>query len=194
VSKAFNFKSQMRFLSRYLMLLVPTFCLLLSACANPTAPRASGMAHVPLQRGWFEGQVVFYITTDVSDVNVAKDKGSNFAPRLAHALADRSAPGRATSVDKVYAFTNSEQDNVFASAPKPVGYLSRETAYTPLWLMMTVTWNAGTVRRVLTSEEDVLDAEEKGWVKLASTNVIVNCPIIDRGPHGALPGVTVRAN
>ena len=167
-------------------------CLLLSACATPVGPRATGIAHVPLQRGWFEGQVVFYITTDVSDAAVAKDKGANFAPRLAHALPERSAPGRPTSVDKVYAFTNSVQDNVFASAPKPMGYLSSEAAYSPLWLMMTVTWKPGTTKRVLVSEEDVLDASEKGLVVLASSGVVVNCPIVHRGAMGGLPGVTVR--
>ena len=167
-------------------------CLLLSACATPVGPRAGGVAQLPLQRGWFEGQVVFYITTDASDANVANDKGANFAPRLANALPDRSTPGRPSALDKVYAVTNFDQGSVFASAPRPMGYQSREAAYSPLWLMMTVTWKPGITTRPLTSEEDVLDAAEKGLVVLAATGVVVNCPIVHRGAMGGLPGVTIR--
>ncbi len=169
-------------------------CLLLSACAAPVGPRAVGVAQLPLQRGWFEGQVVFYITTDASDAAVAHDKGANYAPRLANALPEKSTPGRPSALDKVYAFTNFDQGNVFASAPRPMGHLSSEAAYSPLWLMMTVTWKPGTTTRVLASEEDVLDAAEKGQVVLASTGVVVNCPIVHRGAMGGLPGVTIRTD
>ena len=166
-------------------------CLLLSACATPAPQPPTPQAHLPLQRGWFEGKTVFYITTDVSDAAVALDKKANFAPRLAYALPAKSQTPQPSSVDKVYAFTNIEQGNVFASAPLPMGHTNREAAYSPLWLMLTVTWKADTDKRVLKSEEEVLDAAEKGWVAIASTGVIVNCPIVHRGTLGGLPGVTL---
>ncbi len=171
-------------------------CLLLSACATPVPQPPSPTATVPLQRGWFEGKTVFYITTDVSDAAVAQDKKANFAPRLAYALpaqpSNPQAP-RASSVDKVYAFTNIEQGNVFASAPLPMGHTNREAAYSPLWLMLTVTWKPGTTQRILKSEEEVLDATEKGWVTLVSTGAVVNCPIVHRGALGGLEGVSISA-
>jgi hypothetical protein len=171
-------------------------CLLLFACVSrpPTLP--SSIATLPMQSGWFEGKTVFYVTTDVSDAAVAQDKKANFAPRLAYALpAQPTSPQapRTSSVDKVYAFTNIEQGNVFASAPLPMGHTNREAAYSPLWLMMTVTWKPGTAQRVLKSEEEVLDAAEKGWVALASTGVVVNCPIVHRGALGGLEGVSINA-
>lgn len=166
-------------------------CLLLSACATPAPQPPTPQAHLPLQRGWFEGKTVFYITTDVSDAAVALDKKANFAPRLAYALPAKSQTPQPSSVDKVYAFTNIEQGNVFASAPLPMGHTNREAAYSPLWLMLTVTWKADTGKHVLKSEEEVLDAAEKGWVAIASTGVIVNCPIVHRGTLGGLPGVTL---
>lgn len=166
-------------------------CLLLSACATPAPQPPTPQAHLPLQRGWFEGKTVFYITTDVSDAAVALDKKANFAPRLAYALPAKSQTPQPSSVDKVYAFTNIEQGNVFASAPLPMGHTNREAAYSPLWLMLTVTWKADTDKHVLKSEEEVLDAAEKGWVAIASTGVIVNCPIVHRGTLGGLPGVTL---
>ena len=173
-------------------------CLLLSACATPVAPPDTAQATLPLKLGWFEGKTVFYITTDVSDAAVAQDKKANFAPRLAFALPALQAQPATfqkpppSSVDKVYAVTNHEQGNVFASAPLPMGYTNREAAYSPLWLMMTVTWKPNTDKRILKSEEEVLDAAEKGWVAVASTGVIVNCPIVHRGALGALPGVTIK--
>ena len=170
--------------------------LLLSACATSAPQPPALQANLPLQLGWFEGKTVFYITTDVSDAAVARDKRANFAPHLAYALpaqpTNPQAP-RTSSVDKVYAFTNIEQGNVFASAPLPMGHTNREAAYSPLWLMMTVTWKPGTAQRILKSEEEVLDATEKGWVALASTGVVVNCPIVHRGALGSLEGVSINA-
>ena len=189
-----NAKTQMPHHRYFVSIWFAMLSLLLSGCV--TSPSTQPLqVHMPLEQGWFEGKTVFYITTDVSDAGVAKDKRSNFAPRLAHALLpepiDKAARPRPSSVDKVYAFTNFAQGNVFASAPNPMGYQSRESAYTPLWLMMTVTWKAGVAPRALTSEEAVLDATEKGWVVVASTGVIVNCPIVHRGADGALPEVTM---
>ena len=173
-------------------------CLLLSACATPVPPPDTAQATLPVKRGCFEGQTVFHITTDVSDAAVAQEKKANFAPRLAYALpalqvrSSEPQTRQPSSVDKVYAVTNHEQGNVFESAPLPVGHSSREAAYSPLWLMLTVTWKPHTDKRVLKSEEEVLDAAEKGWIDVASTGVIVNCPIVHRGALGGLPGVAIK--
>ena len=81
--------------------------LLTSACATVAPPSTQGHASVPVLSGWFDGEEVFYITTDVSHADVAQAKGANFAPRLADALpAGKPAPGRPSSVDEVYAVTN----------------------------------------------------------------------------------------
>lgn len=169
-------------------------CLLLSACATPDPRQSMPYANLPLQRGWFEGKTVFYITTDVSDAAVARDKNANFAPRLASALPAlqaKSQTPQASSVDKVYAFADIDQGNVFASAPLPMGHTNREAAYSPLWQMLIVTWKPGADKRVLKSEEEVLDAQEKGWVALLFTGVVVNCPIVHRGALGGLAGVSI---
>ena len=69
--------------------------------------------------------------------------------------------------------------------------MNRDRAYSPLWQMVTVTWSAGQSPRTLKSEEQVLDAAEKGLVKLDATRVVVNCPIVHSATRGGLPGVTV---
>jgi hypothetical protein len=178
------------------------FIALLAACGHgPTAPPA-GLAPVqarvpvqvqmPARRGWFEGEAVLYVTTDVSHADVAADQGANFAPRLALALpGGQRLPGQRTSVDKVYAITNFEQPSVFASAPRPVGPASADTAYSPLWQMVKVTWQPGGRPRELRAEEAVLSAAERGEVTLEPTPVVLNCPIVQRAGQGALPGLVL---
>ncbi|MEQ1686614.1 MAG: hypothetical protein ABL916_23425 [Burkholderiaceae bacterium] len=146
---------------------------------------------LPLLAGWYDGEEVFYITTDVSDAEVALAKGANFVPRLAEALpaVKQSAP-QASSVDKVYGVANFAQGSVFASAPSPVGALNRDRVYSPLWQLVTVTWLDGQTPRTLRSEEQVLDAAEKGQVRLGVTRVVLNCPILQRATGSSLPGVS----
>ncbi|MBX3606708.1 MAG: hypothetical protein KF788_15620 [Piscinibacter sp.] len=159
--------------------------------AGLAAACASGPPTVslPLQQGWFDGEVVFYVTTDVSDAAVARDKQANHAPRLAGAA---HAAGPAAPLDTVYAVTNFAQGGVFASAPDPIGPLSRDASYSPLWRMVAVTWVDPARARVLKSEEEVLAAQEAGHVRLVRTDIVLNCPIVHRGPRGGLPGVQLR--
>ena len=159
---------------------------------TPRQTPGPGQVQLPVLKGWFEGETVLYVTTDVSHADVAAAKGANFAPRLALALpGGPPQPGRRSSVDKVYAVGNFKQPSIFASAPKPVGPASADTAYSPLWQMVKVTWQAGRSPRELRAEEAVLDAAEKGEVTLEATPVVLNCAIVQRAGQGALPGVVV---
>jgi hypothetical protein len=173
-------------------LALASLALLLAACGTAPPAATNGQAAIPVLRGWFDGDPVFYITTDVSHADLAEAKGANFAPRLADALpGGPPVPGRRSSVDKVYAVTNFKQESIFASAPDPMGPASRDAAYSPLWQMVKVTWAAGRNPHTLTSEEAVLAAADSGAVTLEPTRVVLNCPIVHRGPKGALPGVTL---
>lgn len=185
--------SRARPVRRTLQLALASLPLLLAGACTTTPPLAgTDQASLPVLRGWFEGEVVFYITTDVSHADVAEGKGANFAPRLADALpAGPAVPGRRSSVDKVYAVTNFKQESIFASAPFPMGSASRDTAYSPLWQMVKVTWVAGKAPQTLKSEEAVLAAVDSGAVTLEPTRVVLNCPIVHRGLKGALPGVSL---
>ena len=172
--------------------LCASILLLASACTTVPAPPGAGQVQLPVLSGWFEGEEVFYVTTDVSHADVAEAKGANFAPRLLAALpAGKPEPGRASALDKVYAVTNFKQASIFASAPFPMGSASRDTAYSPLWQMVKVTWAVGRMPQTLKSEEDVLAAADRGAVVLEPTSVILNCPIVHRGPKGGLPGVLI---
>lgn len=164
----------------------------LAGCAHTPPQPVAEQVGLPVLSGWFEGESVLYITTDVSHADVAAAKGANFAPRLAFSLpAGPRRAGERSSVDKVYAVTNFKQPSVFASAPRPVGPGSADTAYSPLWQMVKVNWLPGRTPRELRAEEEVLAAVDKGDVALEPTPVVLNCPIVQRPGQGALPGLTL---
>lgn len=183
-----------------LLLLLLMAAALLTGCgtvpaAHPVPAAHAERAHLPLLRGWFDGKEVLYVTTDASDAEVAREHLANHVPQLAHALADMpgAAGGsrRPGATSRVYGSTNFRQPSVFASAPEPVGHANRSAAYSPLWQLVKVTWRDPAQARVLRSEEEVLDAADKGFVVLEVTRVVLNCPIVHRGELGVLPGVTV---
>ena len=73
-----------------------------------------------------------------------------------------------------------------------MGHQSSAATYSPLWQLVKVTWNDPTTARTLRSEEEVLDAAEKGQLTLGVTRIVINCPIVYRGKSDALPGVTIN--
>ncbi|WP_231886169.1 DUF7482 domain-containing protein [Marinomonas atlantica] len=150
--------------------------MMLTACSNqPTGLQYS----LPLQQAWFEGETVFYVTTDVSDQAMAEKMGANYAPRLRDAIPNYPKPPRQkTVIERVYGFPNGEQRNVFPSAPTPTGFQSTDTAYSPIWLMYAVKWVDPKNAYELTSEDAVLDADAKGLVNIERTNIVVNCPVV----------------
>jgi hypothetical protein len=166
----------------------------LAGCA---VPRSDGVERIalPLQRAWFEGRVVEYVTTDVSDAAVAREKGANYVPRLADTLPDERAPrvpGGARGgapVERVYSFAGRHQFGVFPSAPRPAGHDNADAAYSPLWRMVVVHWNPGRTVRELRSEEAVLAAEERGDVRLEITRIVLNCPVVRAADGTALRDV-----
>lgn len=166
------------------------------AAGCEAVPLAAGADHVrlPLLRGWFEGQEVLCVTTDVSHADVAQAKGANFSPRLADAPATRRRRdtrrplrgGQGLRPDQLQA---GQRVCVGAHAR---GYRNRDRAFSPLSQLVKVNWTARSPRRTLKSEEDIFSAAKKGEVSLEATRVVLNCPIVQRGPEeGGLPGVSI---
>ncbi len=161
----------------------------LAGCASLGFVRP-GFVELPLRSGWYEGQPVDYVTTDVSDLAMAREAGANHVPRLAEALPEGPPrPGQRSSVERIYKVVNFNQGSVLPSVPQPVGAGSRDGSYSPLWVIVKVSWQPGTAPRVLRSEEEVLAAAEKGEVALETTRIVVNCPVVRTARGGALPGV-----
>ena len=160
--------------------------------AVPTVPTTpTRFVQLPMIAGWHENDRVHYITTDVSDRQMAEKLGANFVPRLALTVPEGPpTPGRRSALERIYLFTNFNQGNIVPSVPSPVGPASSDKIYSPLWRVVQVTWLGGSTPAELRAEEAVLAAEEKGWVRLKITDVVVNCPIVHSAKGGRLPGAT----
>jgi hypothetical protein len=158
----------------------------LTGCASPFFDVGRSETVLPVSRAWVDGRVVEYISTDVSDLSMARMMGANHAPRLADAL--RAAPG-ASVLERVYKFAGQEQISIFQSAPLPIGAENGDRTYSPLWRVVMVRWREPTRARLLKSEEELLAAEQRGDLALEVTDVVVNCPITRVGRGQALRGV-----
>jgi len=137
---------------------------------------------LPLKEAWFEGQIVHYVSTDISDPGIAKKQGINYVP----ALADTLKPGM--PVERAYKFPGDEQATVLPSIPRPVGGANADATYSPLWVLVMVRWKPGVTPHTLTSEEAVLAAQDKGEVELTRTKIVANWPVV-RARGAALQGV-----
>ena len=132
---------------------------------------------LPLVRGFADGNEVFYITTEVSDKNLANYLSNLTNSRVAYTPALKYAP--AQSLAYIYEFANGIkgsgpegfQPNVADSQPG-------DNNYSPLWKVNLVTWNNGITPRELTSEADILNALEKKELTIKPTDIIVNCPFV----------------
>jgi hypothetical protein len=148
-----------------------------SMTIQPSSPFTS--VSLPVLGGWYEGRRVYYITTEISDPQMAANGGATYAPRLKDALPPiPRPPDWPTVLDRVYKFATNDQDAVFAAEPRPVGPGSTDVTYSPLWIAYMVTWNAGGHRRLLLSEASILDAEASGEVAVVRTDIVINCPIV----------------
>lgn len=159
---------------------------LLTACASPFFDVGRSETVLPLSRAWVDGEIVEYITTDISDLDMARMMGANHVPGLAAAI--RPAPGQSL-VERVYKFPGEEQISIFQSAPKPVGAENRDRSYSPLWQVVQVRWQDQKLRRELKSEEELLAAEERKELTLELTDIVINCPVTRSANGDALRGV-----
>jgi hypothetical protein len=162
--------------------LVLSLCLLplLVGCAAPQFDRGRSETVLPLHRAWVDGRVVEYVTTDISDLAMARAEGVNHVPALAAAV---KAPPAQSLLQRVYKFPGREQISIFQSAPSPAGADNQDRSYSPLWRVVMVRWKQPGAQRELKSEEALLAAEERQELTLEVTDIVVNCPVT-RGADG----------
>lgn len=164
--------------------------LLFSGCAAPGNIRGPQTISMPVSLGWYNGERVYYITTDITDPPMARGAGVNLASRMRDAIPTYPKPPEQRDVlERVYKFPNGEQDAVFASIPNPVGPLSSDAQYSPLWLLYAVRIEGARNGEVLSSEEAILEAQDAGNVTVTRTAIVINCPIVGTERGGLLPGM-----
>ena len=137
---------------------------------------------IPMIDGYYNGEKVFFIHTEVSDNNMAQMMSTmiNFPTLYSSELKNTSQ----NELSKVYVFTNGIpgsgpygggpfmfQIDVFDSIPEQTGYNQFRVPY-------LVTWNNDSTPRILTSESEILEAESNGELTIQKTDNIVNAPIV----------------
>ena len=118
------------------------------------------------------GERAYHIRTDASDEAFARRVGLVSVPKLAGAI-------KAEAAADYYLFANG------ASGQLPVvSTVPGRPDFTPAFRIMRVAF-AGTPRR-LTSAAQIRDAASSGRVKIATTQTVVNYPVV-KWPGGELP-------
>jgi len=137
---------------------------------------------MPLIDGYYNGEKVFFVHTEVSDKDISEmlTMMVNFPTLHVSALKNISPDDLAT----VYIFTNGIpgsgpygggpfffQIDIFDAVPG-------QNAYSQFRSPHLVTWSENSSPRLLTSVEDLLEAEANGEVTIEKTDLVVNAPMI----------------
>ena len=144
---------------------------------NPDVPLA-----IPMIDGYYNGEKVYFVHTEISDKEIADMMTAmvNF-PTLYIPDLDDISPNY---LGKVYIFTNGItgscpygggpfffQIDIFDSVP------GMDT-YNQFRVPQLVTWNEDSNPILLTSIEELFEAETNGELSIKSTDFVVNAPII----------------
>jgi hypothetical protein len=132
---------------------------------------------IPLVMGYADGNEVFYITTEASHQEVADHLTELLGFSVTYAPAIANTP--ADALAKIYEFTNGVE------GPGPAGFQPNvadsqpgDPEYSPAWSVQHVSWTDESAARELTSEDEILAAQEAGELTIEETGVVVNCPFI----------------
>ena len=137
---------------------------------------------MPLIDGYYNGEKVYFIHTEVSDKDISEmlTMMVNF-PTLHVSELKNISPD---DLSIVYIFTNGIpgsgpygggpfffQIDIFDAVPGQNGYSQFRSPH-------LVTWSENSSPRLLTSVEDLLEAETNGEVTIEKTDLVVNAPMI----------------
>lgn len=132
---------------------------------------------IPLVRGFADGNEVFYITTEASVEEVANHLTELTGFRVVYTPTLANAPE--TALAKIYEFTNGVEGTGPAGfQPNVADSQPGDAEYSPLWSVQHVTWTDESAARELTSEDEILAAQQEGDLTIEETGVNVNCPFI----------------
>ncbi len=137
---------------------------------------------MPMIDGYYNGEKVFFVHTEVSDKNMADMMSMMINFPTLHVSDLTNIPQ--SELSKVYVFTSGIpgsgpygggpfmfQIDVFDSVPGQIGYSQFRVPY-------LVTWNDDSTPRILTSEAEILEAESNGELTIQKTENVVNAPMM----------------
>ncbi len=126
---------------------------------------AFGWVNFRLHQAWHNGENVYYIRTDASDLDFATENKLVHVPLLNAALAADGA------TSQLYTFANGADEQF-----PVVSHIPNEDGYSPAWQVNQVTFSGDAT--VLTSADAVREAETAGDVTVEALPLVVNFPIV----------------
>jgi len=137
---------------------------------------------IPLIDGYYNGDKVFFVHTEVSDKEMAEMMTMMINFPTLHVPDLKNMPP--DEMSKVYVFTNGisgsgpygggpfmYQIDVFDSIPDQMGYSQFRVPH-------LVTWNENSTPRILISVDEIMEAESKAELTIQKTDNVVNTPMI----------------
>lgn len=150
--------------------------------AQMTTP-SSGMGEttagvsVPPVKAFAEGQEIFFIHTEASDVQVAELlTGMMHSPVL---VVPSLAQAPNAMLANVYVFTNGiKGGGPMGFQPDVFDHPPGDPSYSPLRALNLVTWKDERAARELQSAVEVKNAESQGLVTISRPGVVINMPFL----------------
>ena len=148
---------------------------------NPDVP-----VNIPILEGNYIGTKVYFIHTEVSDKDIADmmTDMTNFPTLYVPNLTN--IPTR--ELGKVYVFLNGvprSNDSPRPHGGGPFGFqedvfdsIPEQEQYSQFKVPQLVKWNEGSNSRILTSVDEILQAQADGELSIQQTDIVVNMPII----------------
>ncbi len=79
--------------------------LVFTCCGCVSSARTAPHISLPVFTGWYSGERVYYITTEITDAGMARAGGITYAPRLIDAVPEYPKPPEVRTVlERVYKF------------------------------------------------------------------------------------------
>ena len=133
---------------------------------------------IPPVNGFADGQTILFIHTEASDAGVAKILTDMMGSPV---LVVPSLAGTPKSMlANVYAFKNGLQqgEGPFGFTPDVFDHPPGNMGYSPLRRVNLVYWEDEKRARVLKSAAEVIDAQRAGELRIESTGIVVNMPLL----------------
>ena len=136
---------------------------------------------IPLSKGYVNGNISYFISTDASEKQIVSSiaNTTKFVVNYAPSLANTSESAR----QQGYVFINGVKGNGPDDSQIPVASAIPNNAadnngYSPLFQINYVKWNSDSHPRILKSVSEILEAQNKGELTIAKTNIVINSPFV----------------
>ncbi len=137
----------------------------------------SGAVSIPVSKGYVNGNVSYFISTDASERSVVSSvsNSTKFEVNYSPSLSNTSDSAR----QQGYVFTNGVKGDGPSGYQLPVASATPgDAGYSPLFEINYVKWNDGSNARVLKSAGEVLESQKNGELTITKSNIVINSPFV----------------